>query len=94
MEILFEFLIELIFEATLETSKNRKVPKIVRYPLIFLIILFFIATIGLIIFTGTIILNKNILVGIFFIIIGIVMAVISIKKFRDTYLNISDNKKN
>lgn len=35
MEIVFEILIELILEGTMEASKNKKVPKIIRYPLIF-----------------------------------------------------------
>ena len=38
MEFIFEMVLELILEGTLEISKNRKVPKIIRYPLIFFIV--------------------------------------------------------
>ncbi len=86
MEYLIEFIFELILEGSLEASKNSKIPKWIRYPLIVMIILFFIVVIGLILFTGVISLKKNALVGTFLIIIGLLMLVMSIIKFRKIYL--------
>lgn len=87
MEIVFEILIELIMEGTIEVSKNKKVPKIIRYPLIFLIVLLFIGVIGLVFFTGILAYQKiNRICGILFIIISVVLLISSIIKFRQIYL--------
>ncbi len=86
MEDLFEFIVELIIEGSIEASKSSKVPKCIRYPLIVIIILFFIAVISLILFAGIISLKDNILLGILFILIGLFMLIMSVLKFRKIYL--------
>ncbi len=86
MEYIFEFILELIFEGSIEASKSKKVPKPIRYILITLIALFFLAVIGLIFLTGILCLEKNIAIGIFFILIGIITLVASIVKFKQTYV--------
>lgn len=87
MEIIFEILIELILEGTVEASKNKKIPKVVRYPLIFIIVLLFIGVIGLVLFTGILAYQKiNRICGILFIIISVVLLISSIIKFRQIYL--------
>lgn len=92
MEDLFEFIVELVIEGSIEASKSSKIPKFIRYPLIVIISLFFIAVIGLILFAGIISLKENILPGIFFILIGLLMLIISVIKFRKIYL-MKRNKK-
>lgn len=87
MEFIFEILFELIFEGSLEVSKNRKISKFIRYPLIALIIIFFLLVIGLIIFTGVLTLKSSLIGGLLFIAIGILMFIMSIIKFRYTYIN-------
>lgn len=87
MEIIFEILIELILEGTVEASKNKKIPKVVRYPLIFLIVLLFIGVIGLVLFTGILAYQKiNRICGILLIIIATVLVITSIIQFRQVYL--------
>ena len=86
MEYLFEFIIELALEGSIEISKNKKVPKVIRYPLLALIILLFLTVIGLIFLTGILIWKDNLIAGIFFIIIGLVMLVMSSIKFKKVYL--------
>ncbi len=86
MELLFEFILELIFEGSIELSKSRKIPKYIRYPLIIFIILFFIAVIGLIFLTGILSIKQNIFIGIFFILIGLLTLIMSIIKFKKVYL--------
>lgn len=92
MELLFEIILELIFEGSIEVSKSSKVPKYIRYPLIAIIFLFFIAVIGLIFFVGISALKENILGGIIIILIGLFVLIISIIGFRKTYLNKIDKK--
>lgn len=92
MEYLFEFILELVLEGSIELSKSNKTPKYIRYPLIIIISLFFIAVIGLIFFVGILSLKENILLGILFILIGLFMFIMSVIKFRKAYI-IKTNKK-
>ncbi len=89
MEILFEFILELVFEGGIEASKNSKIPKCIRYPLIIIISLFFIAVIGLLFIAGFLSLKKNILAGIIFILIGLFFLIMSLIKFKKTYIRIN-----
>lgn len=86
MEYIIEFILELVFESSVEISKSKKVPKYIRYPLIIIIALFFIAVIDLIFLVGILSLKENTLLGIFFIVAGIIMLLSSIIKFKKTYL--------
>lgn len=92
MEYIIEFILELILEGSMELSQNKKIPKIIRYPLIAIIILFFLTvTLGLII-VGILILKQSILMGLFIILIGLIILIASIFKFRNMYLNKSKSK--
>lgn len=92
MEYIIEFNLELILEGSMELSQNKRVPKIIRYPLIVIIILFFLTvTLGLII-VGIFILKQNILIGLFIILIDLIILIASIFKFRNMYLNKSKSK--
>ncbi|XCP85540.1 hypothetical protein ABXS75_01680 [Roseburia hominis] len=86
-----EFILELAFEGSIEISKSRKVPKYIKYPLIVVIILFFVSVIGIIFFTGIISLKDHLLLGILLILFGIFMLIMSIIKFKKTYLTRIDN---
>lgn len=87
MEFVFEILLELILDGSFEISKNKKVSKIIRYPLIGFIILLFLGVTLLIFYTGILAYQKiNKICGILFIIIGIVFFVTSIIKFKKLYL--------
>lgn len=95
MEYIIEFILELFFELGIEASKSNKTPKVIRYLLITIISLIFIFVIGLIIFLGILILETNIIGGIIIILLGLIMLVSSIIKFKKTYLlkkNIKDIK--
>ena len=86
MDFLFELLLELIAEGTVELSKSVKVPKYIRYPLIGLIVLFFIAVIGIVLIAGFVSLEQNLLLGFIIIALAIFMLIMGIVKFRKTYL--------
>ena len=86
MEYIFEFILELVLEGSIEVSKSSKIPKYVRYPLIGIISLFFIAVIGLIFFTGILSLKENIILGILLILVGLLLLIMSVIKFRKIYL--------
>lgn len=81
MEILFEFILELIVEGALETGQNKKVPKPVKYILLTIIL----SVISLLIFLGITIIKKSVLGGIFVILTGILLMVGIIIKFCRFY---------
>ena len=87
MEFIFELIAELVFDTVSEASKSPKVPKPVRYFLIALIILVFAASFGLIFFAGALMMKKTVAGGITVIALGLLMLILSIRKFRKTYLN-------
>jgi len=86
MEYVFEFILDLALEGSIEVSKNQKIPKYIRYPLIMIISLFFIAVIGLVFLAGILSFKESVFLGILFILIGLFMLIMSIIKFRKTYL--------
>ena len=86
MEILIEFLVDLILSGSIELSKSNKLPKKLRILLIILISLFFISMIGLIILTGILIIKNNIYAGLILITIGLFLLILSIIKFIRIYI--------
>lgn len=86
MDFLFELLLELAAEGTVELSKSRKVPKPIRWLLIGIIALFGAAVIGLMLFASITALRDNVLFGILLLAITLFMLVMGVIKFRDTYL--------
>ncbi len=86
MEYIFEFIMELVLEGGIEVSKSSKIPKYIRYPLIGMLSLFFIAVIGLVFFTGILSLKENILLGVLLILVGLFLLIMSVIRFRKVYL--------
>ena len=87
MEFLFEILLELILEGTMEASQNKKVPKLVRVVLIVLISAFYLSVIGLILFIGVTCWKTNKIGGLIIITIGSVIFIMAAVKFRKMYLD-------
>jgi len=92
MDFIFELLFELIAEGTVELSKSVKVPKFIRYPLIAIVILFFVGVIGLMVFAGLAAFQENVILGIALIAIALLILVMGIVKFRITYLKKKNEK--
>lgn len=85
MEFLIEILLELIFEGSISIISDKKIPKAIRYPLITLIMLFFVVVVGGLIFIGIIIFQQNILAGILIMAVGLMMLILGIVKFKKLY---------
>ena len=86
MEIIVEFILELLLEGSIEVSRNIKVPKYIRYPLIFIISLLFLFVICIVILVGVLLLNESVIGGIIFILLGLFMLVSVIIKVKKMYL--------
>lgn len=52
MDFLIELVGEIFIEGLFELATNKKVPKIVRYPLLSLFVIFYLALVGLLILLG------------------------------------------
>ncbi len=86
MEDIFEIILECVLDGIFEASKSSKTPKYIRYPLIGIIFLLFIAVFGLIFFAGILALKEDSILGIILILLGLFLLSISIIKLRKTYL--------
>ena len=86
MEYVIEAILDLVLELGIEASKSKKVPRILRYLLMGLIIFLFMAVISLVLFMGVLVLLKDIIGGIIIIILGIIMLVSAIIKFKRIYI--------
>lgn len=85
MEYLIEAILDLILEGSIEISKNKKVPKWIRYPLIVLLCLFFMIVILGLLILGIYFLDKNIFIGLLFMLISIILGIGIFIKFRKEY---------
>lgn len=86
MDLIFEFIIELLFEGSMEISTNKKISKWIRYPILAIIILFFAIIIFGVLIVGISLIKENILAALFMIFIGLFMLIGTILKFRKTYI--------
>ena len=87
MDFIIELIFEFLFDGMLETSKSNKVPKFIRYPLIVIILLFFVLVIGFIFIVSILAFKESIIAGILLIIIDLFLFVGSIYKFRKEYFS-------
>ncbi len=96
MDLILEFIFDLVLESSMEIAKDKKIKKWIRYPLAFLLSLFIIAVIGTIFFVGIIfILDEEInikLAGALFIVFDIILIVSAIKKIKRELSKTAMNK--
>jgi hypothetical protein len=69
MEFIFEVIVGLIPDGSIEISKSRNVPNYIRYPLIAIISVFLVAVICLIFLVGVLSLRVNIGLGLLLILL-------------------------
>ena len=81
-----DFVLELLLEGGIEASKDRRIPRPVRYVLIVLIALVFIAVFGLLIWMGIIACRKTLLGGGIIILSGLFLLVWSAIHVRRVYV--------
>lgn len=92
MEYLIEFILELVLEGGLEATKSNKVPNAVKYIILGIISLLFIAIIGIIYLTAFLIIKLSIIGFILFFLLATFMLISAIIKFKKEYLKRINNK--
>lgn len=80
MDILFEFLFELVFEGIIETAKSKKVPMFIRIIAGVLVSAFFLAIIGVIMFVGILSFKDNKPFSIIMFILAVVFVIALVLK--------------
>lgn len=91
MDFIFELVADLIFEGSIEISKNKKISKWIRYPIIFLLLAFFLLLFGFLGLIGIMLLVRHgdyidILGGLFMIVIDVILIVSFILKMKKNYI--------
>ena len=92
MEYLIEFILELVIEGGLEATKSNNVPNAVKYIILGIISLLFIAIIGIIYLTAFLILKLSIIGFILFFLLATFMLISAIIKLKKEYLKRINNK--
>ena len=91
MDILIELMIDLLFDAGLEVTKNKKINKWIRFPLILLILLFLIVVVvGLIYFGLRLIQSKDdraIAFGVLLILFVFIIFIVFIQNILEEFLS-------
>ena len=91
MDFIIELIFEFLFDGMLETSKSNKVPKFIKYPLIVIILLFFVLVIGFIFIVSILAFKESIIAGILLIIIDLFLIIGTISKFKKEYFTKKKN---
>ena len=86
MELLVELVLTLFLEGGIEASKDRRISRPIRYVLVLLIALFFIAVFGLLIWMGILACRRTLLGGGIVILFGLLLLVLSALQFRAAYV--------
>lgn len=74
MEFLFEFLLELLFEGSIEAATSPRLPKWVRYPLVLLVLAFIFGICALIVVAGVAVMRENTFLGVFLVVFGVALS--------------------
>ena len=86
MELLIEFLVDLILEGSLEISEDERMPKWLRYICLTIVITVFSIVITGLFVLGVYIGKENIYAGIFCILIAFILLISGVVKFEKKYI--------
>ena len=91
MDDLLESILEVLLELGEDVSSNRKISKWIRYPILAIIILFYIGVVGITLFVGLSSLKENKFLGLIFILLSLFFVVGLFIKIRKLYINKGGN---
>lgn len=82
MDLIIELILQLAFVGADESIKCRKIPKAIRYILLLIIALDFLAVIGLLVFAGVLLFNENALFSGLMMALSIAMTIFIVNKIK------------
>ena len=92
MEFLMELVLELLFEGSVEASRNKNLPKPVRYLAGGFIAIWVLAIISVIFLLGMDVIKENRAGGITLIAVSLAFTVFCVLKFRKVYLSMKTGR--
>jgi hypothetical protein len=92
MDIIIEEILGLIIEGSIEVTKSKKMPKIIRIIFAIFLVLFFSFVLGAIFIAGIFSLKDNLAMGLFCIALGIIFLISMILKVKNAYKEIKERK--
>jgi len=85
MDIIFEILVDFLLEGSIEIGTNQKVSRIIRYPLLILVLLLFLSVILGLLYFGIKIYKVNKIGSIFIIVVALFLFGGAIIKTKNIY---------
>lgn len=85
MDIIFEILVDFLLEGSIEIGTNQKVSRIIRYPLLILVLLLFLSVILGLLYFGIKIYKVNKIGSIFIIVVALFLFIGAIIKTKNIY---------
>lgn len=82
MDFIIELILELLLEGSIELGTSKKISKYIRYPILILLLLFYLAIIGLVLFVGISALSESLIGGIILIVLNVFLVAATILGFR------------
>lgn len=86
LEFIIEFIVELIVDGGIELTKNKKISKWIRYPIVGIAFIITTAIFGLLFLIGFGLLNETILGGLVILGLTTFLLILAIRKFRKVYI--------
>ena len=81
-DIVIDFIVTIFMDNTENIIKNKKISKLIRYPVIFITIVLCVFTTIAPIVVGIVLLNKNIIASVIFILIGSIFTLLIIYEIK------------
>lgn len=84
MEFLMELVIDLLLDGSVEVAKSRRISKWIRYPVIAMLAILYVATVAVIALVGWIVMKEGntAWLGIGFLLLDIFFVLYSVRKIR------------
>lgn len=91
MELIFEFILDLVFEGIEEIGTDRRIKAWIRIPLLGIIILLYLSVVTVLFICGIIVLKTNVLAAVIILAVTGLMIWGTIGKLRSIYHKIKRN---
>lgn len=85
MDIIFEMILEIFLEGSLEICSNKKLSKWIRYPLLMILTLIFIAIVLGLLMLGIYLFKTSIIISLIFIVCSFLLCIGTIIKLKNLY---------
>lgn len=90
MDFIIEFILELVIEGGIEIGSNKKVSKWIRYPILALVIVFYLALITMLIFIGITVVKEQFITAVAFWLVALLLLIGTLYTFNKKYKELKE----